>query len=76
MTWKYKLKYCIVQTKYKYVDVLVLSVQLIYIFFLLRATAVVRRLHKGGMIALHTSLVKSRFNLFLTQSKLHVEAQI
>lgn len=33
MTWKYKLKYCIVQTKYKYVDVLVLSVQLIYIFF-------------------------------------------
>lgn len=32
MTWKYKLKYCIVQTKYKYIDVLVLSVQLIYIF--------------------------------------------
>lgn len=32
MTWKYKLKYCIVQTKYKYIDVLVFSVQLIYIF--------------------------------------------
>lgn len=45
-------------------------------FFLLRATAVVRRLHKGGMIALRTSLMKSRFNLFLTESKLHVEAQI